>query len=172
MEKIFYAESSAFPNSICAVQEILSKHFGVSDGKIARTECGKPYLLDSALFFSLSHTKEKLFVAFSKENVGVDAEPLSREPNIPLLLKKFPAQEREEIQSKEDFLKHWTAKEAAVKWLGGTLAHDLQKLAFIRGRLLYGELELPVFVTHLLFEGHVLSVCSEKDFSTTQFILA
>ncbi len=171
MEKIFYAEASAFPNSICAVREILSKHFGVSDGKIVRTECGKPYLQDAALHFSISHTRERLFVAFSDENVGIDAEPLSRESNIPLLLKKFPAQERTEIQSKEDFFKHWTTKEAAVKWLGGTLAHDLQKLAFVNGRLLYGELELPVRVTHLLFEGHALSVCSERDFSSAPFIL-
>ncbi len=172
MEKIFYTDISAHPNSTTAVLHILRQHFHITDGKIAKTENGKPYLENSnyPLFFSLSHTKSKLFIAFCDENVGVDAEEQSREISLPLLLKRFPSAEQREIASSRNFLRHWTAKESAVKWLGSTLAQDLKKLSFLNNRLYYGELELPVRITTLSIEGHILSVCSEKDFTSADIL--
>ena len=173
MEKIFFAESSAFPTSISAVEKILSTYFGISKAQICRTENGKPYLknLENPLFFSISHTKTGIFIAFSDENVGIDAERLDRDVRYQSILHKFPFEEREEITSCEDFLRHWTVKESAVKWLGGTLAHDLKKLSYINGILRYEQLELPIRVTTLLLQGHILSVCGEKDFSNAEFII-
>ena len=164
-------ESSAFPSSIEAVKSILFSHFGISDAEIYRSENGKPYLKSKKpLFFSVSHTKSGLFIAFSDENVGVDAEMLDREVHYTSILRKFPVEEREEITSTKDFLSHWTVKESAVKWLGGTLAHDLAKLSYIGGLLRYEQVELPVHVATLCFKGHILSVCSEQDFSNAELI--
>ncbi len=149
------------------VNEILATHFAITNATIARTETGKPYLNGiDGLFFSVSHTDEKWFVAFSNQNVGLDAEALSRKPNFPLLLKRFSSAEREEIQSEQDLLLHWTVKESAVKWLGETLAHTLNKLDYYKGGLFYRGLELPVSITNIELEGHILSVCCEKDFSS------
>ena len=173
MEKIFFAESSAFPTSISAVEKILATHFGIVNAQICRTENGKPYLKnpEKQLFFSISHTKNGLFIAFSDENVGIDAETLDRDVRYKSILRKFPFEEREEITCAEDFLRHWTVKESAVKWLGGTLAHDLSKLSYVNGVLRYERLELPIHVTTLQFQGHLLSVCGEKDFLNAEFIL-
>ena len=173
MEKIFFAESSAFPTSISAVENILSTHFGILNAQISRTESGKPHLEkpEKQLFFSISHTKTGLFIAFSDENVGIDAEIADREVRYQSIMQRFPFEEREEIACKEDFLRHWTIKESAVKWLGGTLAHDLKKLSYINGILRYEQLELPIRVTTLLLQGHILSVCGEKDFSNAEFII-
>lgn len=172
MEKIFFAESSAFPTSISAVERILSTHFGMANAQICRTENGKPYLNnpEKPLFFSISHTKTGLFIAFSSENVGLDAEIIDRNVHYQPILSKFPFAEREEITSTEDFLQHWTVKESAVKYLGGTLAHDLAKLSYVNGVLRYDRLELPLRVTTLRFQGHILSVCGERDFSNAEFI--
>lgn len=172
MEKIFYADKAAFPNSISAVKKILSTYFGVTTPKICRTENGKPYLEhpEKMLFFSVSHTKTSLFIAFSDENVGLDAESLDREVDYLPILRRFSVEERSEIECVEDFLRHWTAKESAVKWLGGTLAHDLNKLTYVKGVLHYKELELPLHLTTMFFQNHVLSVCGEKDFSQAEFI--
>lgn len=171
MEKIFFVESSPFPSSIEAVKSILSLHFGILDAEIYRSENGKPYLKSNTpLFFSISHTKSGLFIAFSDENVGIDAEMLNREVNYKSILKKFPMEEREEITSTKDFLSHWTVKESAVKWLGGTLAHDLAKLSYIGGVLRYEQLELPLHVTTLCFREHILSVCGERDFSKAELV--
>ncbi len=166
MEKIFYADSAAFPSSVTAVEYALKKHFGISDGKIVKTENGKPYLENyTRLFFSISHTRSKLFIAFSSDNVGIDAEEIGRECNLSLLLRKLPEIERREIATQQDFLTHWTVKESAIKWLGGTIAHDLKSLVFVKGVLTYGEIEIPVKITTKQVEKHILSLCSERDFA-------
>ncbi len=171
MEKIFYTDVSKFPTSERAVTFLLEKYFQITDGKIYRTESGKPYLQHGKrLFFSVSHTKTTLFIAFSTENVGIDAESLSRSANYAAIVKKFPIEEREEITDERVFLRHWTVKESAVKWLGGTIAQDLKKLSFVKNSLRYENLEIPVHILTKEVDGHILSVCAEKDFSAADII--
>ena len=172
MEKIFFADKSAFPTSISAVEKILSSHFGITAPKINRTKNGKPYLENPAkrLFLSVSHSKTSLFIVFSDENVGIDAEPLDRCMHYHSVVRKFPMEEAREIENAEDFLRHWTVKESAVKWLGGTLAQDLSKLSYIQGVLRYEGLEFPIPHATIIFQNHVISVCGEKDFSQAEFI--
>ncbi len=172
MEKIFYADKSRFPSSVEALQAIFAEHFSIRNAVIARTENGKPYLERPTrpLHFSVTHTRKLLFVAVCDQNVGIDAEPCERVVDYPLLVKRFPQEERTEISCGEDFLRHWTVKESAVKWLGETLARSLNKLRYVKNHLFYEELELPVFLTTLQIEGHFLSICSERDFSTVTII--
>ncbi len=173
MEKIFYTKTSNYSSSEEAVKTLLTRFFGVKEPIILRTETGKPFLRQSEhspLFFSVSHTQDLLFIAIADENVGVDAECLSRTVAFPAIVKKFTEAERSEIATKEDFLRHWTVKESAVKWLGGTLAHDLYKLCYARGNVFYGEIALPVQICTRIFENHVLTVCSEADFESAEWI--
>ncbi len=149
---------------------MLDTRYGIREAVIERTENGKPYLRDIPLFFSVSHTRSKLFIALSDANIGIDAEETMREVNYPLLLKKFPVEEGEEIGSAEDFLRHWTVKESAIKWLGGTLAHDLQKLSFVKDRLTYGGLDIPVYITTKRIDGHIVSLCSERECADVELI--
>ncbi len=170
MEKIFYTEANAFPSSTQAIEYILKTYFDIPNARIVKSENGKPYLENPKyrLFFSVSHTKNKLFIAFSDENIGLDAEVLSREVDLPLLLRRFPVEERKEIQSTSDFLRHWTARESAIKWLGGTLASDLKKLSFIKDRLCYDGIDIPVPLVFLEIEGHILALCGERDFTRAE----
>ena len=171
MEKIFYAERSAYPTSEHAIKRVLTEYFALPNAKIIRNENGKPYLENGkSLFFSITHTAERLFIAVSDENVGIDAENLSRSVDFLPIVKKFSSAEREEIHSESDFLYHWTAKECAVKWLGGSIARDLLKLRFIKGKLSYGEIELPANLVFLQRDGILLAVCGERDFSNAEFI--
>ncbi len=167
MNTVFCAEKSAFPSSQAMIELILREKFKIVDFQIVKNENGKPFLSFSdfaanPLFLSVSHTSEKYFVAFSNQNVGIDAEISSRKPNYLPIIAKFPLEEREEILSTKDFLRHWTAKESAVKWLGGSLSRDLKRLAFCRGKLAFGGLDLPVFLTQKEFSGHIVTVCHER----------
>lgn len=167
MNIVFCAEKSAFLSSQAMIEHILRENFKIVHFQIIKNENGKPFLSfsDSAanpLFLSVSHTSQKYFVAFSEQNVGIDAESSSREPNYLPIIAKFPGEEREEILSAKDFLKHWTAKESAVKWLGGSLAHDLKRLSFFRGKLTFSGLDLPVCLTQKEFAGHIVSICHER----------
>lgn len=172
MEKLFYADFSAYDGSLSAIRTILKEYFGVENAIIERNENGKPFLKNAKkpLFFSVTHTESRFFFALSDENVGIDAEPLSQQRNYLSIIRKFPAEERAEIHSLQDFLLHWTVKESAIKWLGGSIAQDLFKLAFVGGRLTYNGLEVPVTLTTKIFDGHILTVCSERDFSFVPFI--
>ena len=170
MEKIFYTDKHAFPSSSEALQAVFSQYFGIENAEIQRTKNGKPYLLDKyGLFFSVSHTKNLLFIGVSDAEIGIDAEALSRETDYSIVLRKFPLEEQAEILSNTDFLRHWTAKEAAIKYLGGTLAKDLKKLSFIRGKFHYCDQVLPTICEKEL-EDTLLSICAKRDFSNAEII--
>lgn len=172
MEKIFYTKRSAFASSEEAVKKILQDHFGYSAPKILRTENGKSYLAQpiTPLFFSVSHTQDALFIAFCDENVGLDVEQTKRSVNYLPIIQKFPDNERQTIATTQDFLRHFTAKESAIKWLGGKLSSDFSALSFIGGKLFYKDLPLPVCVTLREYNGFFLTVCSEKDFSNAEIV--
>ena len=159
-------------SSLAVVEGILAEHFGIVNAKINRTTNGKPYIESPKrpLYFSVTHTKELLFIAFSDKNIGMDAELLNREVAFQSILRRFSTEEKEEIHSTEDFLRHWIVKESAIKWLGGTIAHDLEKLSYINGILRYEQADFPARITNRLFEKHILSICSERDFSNAQFV--
>lgn len=150
---------------------VFEKYFSVSSTKIKRTENGKPYLeSENGLFFSVSHTDSMLFIAVSDCNVGLDAENEDRKVNYTAIVKKFSLHEQSEIVSNIDFLKNFTAKESAVKFLGGKLALDLNKLQVINGEIVYNNSPLPAILSYPVFDGYILAVCCEKDFSSAEFI--
>ena len=172
MQKIFYTDVNAYPNSETAVKYIFKRFFQLKNVSIERNENGKPFLCacKSRLFFSVSHTNGKLFIAISDDNVGIDAESEERQTQYASIVKKFPAEEQLEIRSSLDFLKHWTAKEAAIKWLGGTLSHNLANLLYVNGNMIYKNAPLPVCVCFPPFENYIVAICSERDFSETEYI--
>ena len=167
MGKIFYADRSAYSTNV-ALKKILLTHYNV-DGEILRSKNGKPYV-ENGPHFSVSHTDERLFIAVSSENVGLDAEPLSRKINYTSIIKKFPIEEQREIDSSEVFLRHWIARESAVKYLGGKLSTCLKELSFQKNTLVYQGTPFPAPLHFLKFDGHVLCVCSKEDFHSPTFI--
>ena len=168
MDKIFYADNSVY-TSYEALNKCLSDFFGIQNAKILRSKNGKPYL-ETGPHFSITHTNGRIYIAFSQETVGIDAESLTRRVDFTPIVKKFSDAERSEILSSEDFLRHWTVKESAVKFLGGTLAHDLKKLCFYQNRLTYENAIFPTTVTLLQHEGYILSVCGSERFKNAEFI--
>ena len=89
---------------------------------IARTDRGKPYFADNAVYFSLSHTPRRVFCVFSDRPVGVDAEEMDRNVDLRLAEKILSAPELEQYARAEDkrqaLLKFWVLKEALVKCSG------------------------------------------------------
>lgn len=171
MEKIFYAEHSAYPNSERAIEKIFQDFFNIPAPILSRTQAGKPYLAQNlGLFFSVTHTDSLLFIAVSDKEVGIDAERQNRTVNYTPILKKFPPDECEEIKNAQDFIRRWVIRESAVKYLGGTLAKDLKKLRFYQEKLFFNGKELSVFLRLKSFRGHDLSICAQRDFENAEFI--
>lgn len=171
MEKIFYVKRSDYPSSESAVKKILVDYFGVNAPVILRTENGKPYLQGGKLYFSVAHTGNDLFIAVCDEDVGIDVENLEKSVDYPPIIKRFSVVERNEITDKQAFLRNFTAKESAVKWFGGTLARDFRKLAYIDGKIYYGEMQLPAVTAFIPFRSFILAVTSMQDFSGVEVII-
>ena len=136
-------------------EHILQHRYDISAPQFERTRSGKPRLTDGSLSFSLSHAHGRTFFAAAKEEIGIDAEWRGRPLPNAYLARLTPA-ERE-----EDFFRLWTAKEAYVKWRGGTLAGMLPSLRFEGGVLL--ERGVPVSA-HLVFadaDGYTVALCMQ-----------
>ena len=172
MEKIFYTSVNAYPNSETAVLHVFKHFFDMDNMKLIRNENGKPFLSESnrKLFFSVSHTNDVLFIAVSDENVGIDAESETRNVQYGNIVKKFSTDEKKEISTSLDFLIHWTAKESTIKWLGGKILHDLNKLTYAHNQMQYQNIPLPIRITFPPFKNYVIAVCSETDFSNAEYI--
>ena len=168
MGKIFYVDKSAFTTE-AALKKIFSAYYGKPDVSVLRTKNGKPYVENSPSC-SVTHTHDRLYIAFSDDEIGLDAEHLSRTPHYDAIIKKFHPAEQEEITCTTDFLRHWVVKESAVKYLGGTIAADLKRLRYTNGCLTYNEQAFPAKITLLQHEDFLLAVCSNGDFENAEFI--
>ena len=168
MEKIFYADKSAFTTE-AALKRILSVCYGRDSVEILRTEHGKPYV-ENGPHFSVTHTKNRLYIVFSDTEIGLDAESLSRTPYYETVVKKFSPAEQAEIDCAETFLKHWVVKESAVKYMGGTLALDLYKLDYANGCLFYDNAPFPAKIALHTHEEFILSVCGTAPLADAKFI--
>ncbi len=133
------------------------------DFEIKRTENGKPYFEDSPLCFSVSHSGDTALIAVCDLPIGVDLE-LIRQRNFEATLKRFTQREQDEIGGDTlKFLKNWTAKEAYIKMLGGTLAEDLKRLEFVDGKLFSDGIKADCTLFCGTDGGFVYTVCVAEE---------
>ncbi len=140
------------------LKNVLAKHGGTS--QILRTENGKPYLEKGECAFNLADTDGLVAVAVGAQRVGLDAERRKPRKFDAILARLTPA-ERE-----EDFFELWTAKEAYVKYRGGTLARDLPDLKYEKGVLYFKDAPTDVIIKHFCLEGCTLCLCTEREEET------
>ena len=90
----------------------------------------KPVFLNSKLYFSISHSKNIVAVAFDNNDVGLDFEFLK-----PRNLEKFCRRMNKKFQNEIEFYQYWTSFEAQYK-------------------------SKPQFLTSFKFEDYIASVSS------------
>ena len=149
------------PDKVHAVlDEVLRGILG--DYETEKNQFGKPYVRGNDIFFNISHSGNYAAAAVSDKPVGIDIEVIKGRGHQ-ALLKKFSEAERSEIKGEADFLKHFTAREAYVKYKGVSLFPLLKRLAFIGGDIfLDGERQAEKIKT-FTFGGFILSVCGEGE---------
>ncbi len=92
------------------------------------TETGKPYLLDSAINFNISHSGDWVAIAISKDGpVGVDIE-IDHSTNLWREIMPNVSQDTEIKNFYDNPLHLWTAKEAVLKMLGTGFSTDPKNL--------------------------------------------
>lgn len=139
-------------------RRLLSEELGYP-ATILHTPEGKPYVDGDGIYFSLSHSGKKGVVAIYESPVGVDLEYLG-ERDFSAVLSRFTERERQEIFTKEDFIRNWTAKEAFIKMHGYTLATSLKCLEYFGGHIYFKGEKSPCEITHYkLGKTGILAIC-------------
>ena len=91
---------------------------------------GKPYLRNSDVFFSMSHTEGSIAAAFCEgEEIGVDVERKNRPVSERMYTRVLSDEEQKTVKSSEDFLRLWVQKEAFLKRLGVGITRDLRAIS-------------------------------------------
>lgn len=102
--------------------QMYRQHTGQAMPEILVTNTGKPYWKDSALHFSITHTRRHVFCALSTVPLGLDAEELNRQVELRLAEKILSAGELAQFRTAPDphraLLTFWVLKEAWVKCTG------------------------------------------------------
>lgn len=137
--------------------------------EILRTANGKPYIEGNPLFFSISHSRDHAVIALCDKPIGVDIEFYDGERNISHVLARFSKEEREEIgDCKPYFYINWMIKEAYIKMVGGTLAHDLKRLEYYNRKLYVDGKESGCSVgAYAHFSAGLYALCS-ADYTNTE----
>ncbi|MFN8609899.1 MAG: 4'-phosphopantetheinyl transferase superfamily protein [Vulcanimicrobiota bacterium] len=127
----------------CALlRRLLSRHLDRPAEQLnwCKAEHGKPYLVDGACTFNLTHSEEIAALAVGSQELGLDVEDRRRRVDFLALGRRFFAPpEADELEKAADprrlFFEIWTAKEAYIKALGDGLSHPLdQFLTYHQGR--------------------------------------
>ncbi len=104
----------------------------VATSELQYTLRGKPHA-PGLPEFSIAHAGSWVLCALASEGaVGVDLEPFVAQQSLPHWSQVFDAQERAAARTPRAALAIWTAKEAALKAAGATLAEALR--VRVRGR--------------------------------------
>lgn len=91
---------------------------------------GKPYLKNSNVYFSMSHTEGAIVAAFCDgEEIGADVERKKRRVNERMYPRVLSESEQKSVKSSEDFLRLWVQKEAFLKRLGVGITRDLRAIS-------------------------------------------
>lgn len=132
---------------------------------VKRTPLGKPFVEGCGeLYVSVTHAGEIVLVAVSRNEIGIDCEPVARRTRDVNAMagRFFTPSERELIKSVDDtekervFLEVWTKKEALVKLSG----EGLVALSSTDSEKLPHNVELTMLND---FQGYITAVAQRKQ---------
>ncbi|MDE6732017.1 MAG: 4'-phosphopantetheinyl transferase superfamily protein [Oscillospiraceae bacterium] len=142
----------------------IKRRTGIPERKIKLSlgSFGKPFLKNSALQFSLSHTRGAVCAAFGEDGeIGIDIERRDRRVNERMYARALCGEEREKARSDEDFIRFWVKKEAFLKRLGVGITRDLRGV---------NSLELPD-TNALEFGGFFVGASGKGDINVAELLL-
>ena len=118
------------------IRHVMSNMTGIDPLQIPlKAYPGQPPLLEEGWGnISLSHCSDALLIGWASEKIGVDIERKDRKLHAYKLSKRFfTKSEDREIENlpsrlaKEEVLRRWIVKEAAIKWQSGKISNNLNQ---------------------------------------------
>ena len=142
----------------------------------------KPYLLNSSIYFNISHSQDKVMCVLADSEVGCDIEKIE-DVNISVAKRYFNKQEyeiiknqKQQVEKKFMFFRLWTLKESFLKitGLGGKLALDSFCFFFKEEApevLQNVNNKKYFFKEYSVVDGYAMAcACEKDDFSDVEII--
>ena len=131
-----------------------------------------PKLLNNLGYVSISHTKTKVLLAFSTDNIGIDIEEKNRIFKTERILNKFSKSNKKILKKnkskflKEDVLRQWVIKESAVKLFEESIFKNISKLKYngIDSIVLNSENKKRAFISSFDFQKYHISIATFKPY--------
>lgn len=172
-------KSLEFHHSRGYLRKVLSSIFDMPELKIPLfSPPARPPLLPPGMgVVSLSHCIDGLFIGWSTTNIGVDLERSDRLFNAKSIANiYFSREEKEMIQSLEKekilpkVLSYWVRKEAAIKFLRGSIFKDLSNLEYLEEskQIYYKTKGIKINSYLIKYENWFLSIAN-NDICTGEF---
>lgn len=142
---------------------LLQKHFGITNSAVIQRPDGKPALKDGAAFFNVSHSGDRLAIALSDREIGVDMEQYGRPISDRLRRYCLTAEElaRTPPEDARSFIKIWTAKESYIKLYGTGLRQPMREFSVLGD--VFSAPRLPSAVFHRVeLENATLCIAAEQ----------
>lgn len=139
-------------NGLFLLTESLKKE-GIHTFEIIRNSFNKPYLKDSPLYYSLSHSFEYVVCVLSWHEVGID---IQKKSDVLFNLKRRTFETSNDL---DVLTRNWTLKEAYSKCVGRGLGIPFKDIE-IKGNNPYVLTHDTSLTCHTIkYEGYYISVC-------------
>ena len=137
---------------------ILEKEYGIvaDESGLTRTPYGKLGLVESDIYFNISHSGDCVCIAFCKKHtVGVDIEKIKNTDKTKLSKKYFGVEPQNAVQ----FYTLWTKAESFIKYKAGSVAAELKNIVLDGDNVFYCQELQPVQTKTVKYEDYVISAC-------------
>ena len=147
---------------------------GYKNIKFRKNKHNKPYLIEIGKFFNISHSYEKVVLALSDEEIGIDIEKILN-PNLKIIDRFFTEMEKKYIfmdnnyiKIKERFYIIWTLKESYLKYKGTGLSEKLSSFNIdiinYHIKIIKKNKELLIKLGYKKIDDYILSYCMSDAF--------
>lgn len=137
----------------------------------AKNEHGKPYIVDTPIYYNISHSGQIVALVIAENEVGVDVQE-KKPARMEALAKRYFSKEewqvfaecKNEEEKKDLFYYIWCRKEAYGKYLGtGLNAEVLQTNVLV-------DFDNMRFIEYEAVEGYQISICCGKEESIEEVV--
>jgi 4'-phosphopantetheinyl transferase len=124
-----------------------------NDITILENENGKPYIKDSNIYYSISHSNEYVIVAIDEKPIGIDIQFIKdNKPNNFVL---------NEEEFKYNYIDIFSLKESYIKCIGSNINH-MKDITFNLDNQITSNKEDFEFTQIKEIDNYVISICNKK----------
>lgn len=120
---------------------------------ILENEYGKPYIKDSNIYYSISHSGEYVIVAVDNKPIGIDIQLIKDKNKNDLVLN--------EEEYKYDYIEIFSLKESYIKCIGSNINH-MKDITFNLDNKILSNKDEYEFIQLKDINNYVISICIKK----------